>query len=279
MSMSDDDIQDPEASASAWAALAHLDFPLNVYAIALGLEEGHVDALHYGVFDEAVAEPISVAQARATDFLLRACPPAPARILEVGIGLGKTLERLSKDGYHVEGITPDSHQVAMAREGMPSVFVEEGKFEQASRAPDSYDVILFQESAQYIDRELLLHRSFEWLCVGGHLLIMDEVPSAEVPLWTASSRRLGFRERCFVDYTTAAAPSVDALVRGIDKHREEIERRLDVSPVRLFELLTELKRRRVDYRLGRHRYVLFHWEKCAPDVCERPVGRREKLRS
>ncbi|MBK8013607.1 MAG: methyltransferase domain-containing protein [Deltaproteobacteria bacterium] len=278
-----------EEDASDWASLANLDFPLNVYALALGLGQGYVEALHYGLFEtpsEAGAPSqagapshaevpeqvlhrdsgpdLALAQARATDRLLAQLPPAPARVLEVGIGLGKTLRRLSLEGYRVEGITPDSHQVAMARHTLPHVPVEEGRFECASRPPGSLDVVLFQESAQYIDREVVLARSFEWLCVGGLLIIMDEVPSAEVPEWRASSERLGYRERAFVDYTAEAAPSVDVLVRSIETHRAEIESRLGLSPVRLYELVAELKRRRAAYRLGRHRYVLFHWEKKGP---------------
>jgi cyclopropane fatty-acyl-phospholipid synthase-like methyltransferase len=47
--------------------------------------------------------------------LLSRLPPPPARLLEVGIGLGTTLARLREMGYAVEGITPDAVQAAAAR--------------------------------------------------------------------------------------------------------------------------------------------------------------------
>src|SRR6202022_2049667 len=90
------------------APLPYRDFyyPLNVFMHILMLEEGDVRYLHYGLFERG-EDSIGVAQERSTDLLLAQLPPPPARILDVGAGLGTTLERLGQLGYDAEGITPD----------------------------------------------------------------------------------------------------------------------------------------------------------------------------
>ena len=68
-------------------------FPLNVLTHALVAEEGDVPYLHYGLF-EGEGESIQRAQQRSTDVLLARLPPPPSRVLEVGVGLGTTFDRL-----------------------------------------------------------------------------------------------------------------------------------------------------------------------------------------
>src|SRR5882672_4013523 len=96
-------------------ALPYRDFyyPLNVFMHILIREEGTVRYLHYGLFEDA-NERIALAQDRSTSFLLSRLPPPPARLLDVGVGLGTTLERLTRLGYDAEGITPDEKQIAVA---------------------------------------------------------------------------------------------------------------------------------------------------------------------
>src|SRR5204863_8114014 len=132
-------------------------YPLNVFMHVLTLEEGGVEHLHYGLFERA-DEPISVAQERSTSMLLSRLPPPPARILEAGIGLGTTLARLTRLGYDALGITPDEKQIAMARDRHPDLRVACAKFEEMTGA---YDVIVFQESSQYIDAEALFAKAAE----------------------------------------------------------------------------------------------------------------------
>src|SRR5437667_8962894 len=95
---------------------AYRDFiyPLNVFMHILTHEEGEVRYLHYGLFQRA-DEPIAAAQERSTELLFSRLPPPPARLLDVGVGLGTTLERLTRLGYDAEGITPDEKQAALAR--------------------------------------------------------------------------------------------------------------------------------------------------------------------
>src|SRR3712207_909255 len=86
-------------------------YPLNVLLHVLTLEEGAVEYLHYGLFERS-DEAIGVAQERSTQLLLSRLPPPPARLLDVGVGLGTTLNRLTRAGYDTVGITPDDKQVA-----------------------------------------------------------------------------------------------------------------------------------------------------------------------
>src|SRR5581483_12368105 len=89
-------------------------YPLNVLLHVLTLEEGDVRHLHYGFF-EREDEPIGAAQERASARIFSELPPPPARILDVGSGLGANLARLLELGYDATGITPDANQVGMIR--------------------------------------------------------------------------------------------------------------------------------------------------------------------
>lgn len=78
----------------------------------------------------------------------RRLPKPPARILEVGTGLGTTLARLTRAGYDATGITPDEKQIAVVRSRYgDTVRVEQIAFESLASRP--FDVVVFQESSQY----------------------------------------------------------------------------------------------------------------------------------
>src|SRR5205823_5833786 len=146
--------------------IAYRDFyyPLNVFMHILTREEGGVRYLHYGLFEQP-DESIDAAQERSTELLLSRLPPPPARLLDVGVGLGTTLARLRELGYDAEGITPDAKQAAMARVpvtvasfeeyGAPSRRLDRRRPAAAEGAEDGarpagedagapFDVILFQ---------------------------------------------------------------------------------------------------------------------------------------
>src|SRR5450759_3629158 len=72
-------------------------------------EEGEVRDLPYGLF-ESPEDSILESQQRSTALLLGRLPPPPRRVLDVGMGLGRTLAELARAGYDAEGITPDQQQ-------------------------------------------------------------------------------------------------------------------------------------------------------------------------
>src|SRR5712664_665246 len=118
-------------------------YPLNVFAHILTLEEGAIRDLHYGLFEDPT-DPIGRAQERSTDLLLSRLPPPPARLLDVGCGLGTTLRRLVSLGYDAEGMAADAQQAAFTRD-LP---VHQVRFEDFT-SDRLYDAIVFQESSQY----------------------------------------------------------------------------------------------------------------------------------
>ena len=89
--------------------------------------------------------------------------------------MGTTLNKLVKAGYDVTGITPDENQIHYAKnlhgESLPA-FCE--KLEDFS-GTRKFDLIIFQESAQYIDTASLFRKASDLLCDGGQIIIMDEM--------------------------------------------------------------------------------------------------------
>lgn len=122
-------------------------FPLNVYACALSLEHGGDFDLHYGIFCGAMT--LRQAQEESTKTLLTLLPLPPARLLEVGVGLGTTAARLISLGYAYTGVTPDKDQIRFcdrtnrAKRGQ----LVNARFEDFS-SPILFDAIVFQESSQ-----------------------------------------------------------------------------------------------------------------------------------
>lgn len=139
----------------------------------LGLER-----LHYGLWED---EPLSLeglksAQRRYSQVLQSWIPEGVESILDVGAGVGADAQEMSREGYRVEGLSPDPYQERefTRRTGLPFHLVRFQEFE-SERA---YDLILMSESAQYIWLESLFQKVCE-LAPGGHLLIADYFLAAE----------------------------------------------------------------------------------------------------
>jgi cyclopropane fatty-acyl-phospholipid synthase-like methyltransferase len=237
-------------------AALHRDFsfPLNVYAHALTLEHGQVEALHYGLFDTP-AQSIIEAQAAHTALLFSMLPPPPKDVLEVGIGLGRTLARLSDRGDRATGITPDKNQVRHVNGELGDrARVIETRFEDFDAPDASFDVVVFQESAQYIRSDLLFSGARRLLRTDGTLIVLDEVPRALADMSDFSSR--GFRLETKLDLTAKIRPTMDVLTRVIEKHKKALATDLGCEDVRIAELLVTLYLRRASYDDGGYAYVL-----------------------
>ncbi|HEV7767264.1 MAG TPA: methyltransferase domain-containing protein, partial [Thermoanaerobaculia bacterium] len=151
-------------------------YPLNVFMHILTHEEGDVPYLHYGLFD-GEHDTLPAAQERSTELLLARLPAPPARLLEVGIGLGTTLDRLTRMGYDVIGITPDDKQIAVVRDRYgDSVNAQCIAFEQFP-STDRFDMVIFQESSQYFDSQALFAKARE---LTSHVFVLDEFALREV---------------------------------------------------------------------------------------------------
>jgi SAM-dependent methyltransferase len=253
------------AKANLPPQLRDVAFPLNVYARALELEEGRAEALHYGLY-ETPDVPTPAAQRCSTELLWRHLPP-PCRLLEVGIGFGATLARLVGAGYAATGITPDAAQVACARArhgaGLPAVCV---RLEDFADEPGSWDGLLFQESAQYIDPLDLFTQADRLLTGRGEILIVDEfalrrtAPGHEnlhlLPHFVALAGRFGFAVVEQLDLSRRAAPTLDYLLRVVPRHAEALRRDLDVSMETLDALTAAHHLNRQKFADGRYGYFL-----------------------
>lgn len=223
-------------------------YPLNVFMHILTAEEGEVRYLHYGLF-ERPDEPIATAQERSTALLLSRLPPPPARLLDVGVGLGTTLARLQRLGYDAEGITPDEKQAAMGRGQV-------ARFEDWNGAP--YDVLLFQESSQYIDAEALFARARE---LAPRVIVLDEFSLGDGPLhpldgFLRAASSNGFRVVEDIDLSAQAAPTVDYFRIRLPKYRDALIADLGLTDAQVDELIAGGEDYRDRYHSGRYSYRL-----------------------
>lgn len=248
-----------------------LAFPLNVYAHALLLQEGKAEYLHYGLFQNAQTS-VKDAQQFSTDLLLAKLPPPPCRILEVGVGLGKTFSLLQQKKYDVHGITPDPQQIEYIRDTLGAdAAITQHSFETFSAEPGSYEVILLQESAQYIDPLVIFNQAIDLLTSTGELIITDEFALKQdtfaphalhfIDNVIALATRLGFELVEHRDLSRLAAPTVDYLLQLTDTHRSRLMKDLEVSAAQLDQLNQSNQAYREKYASGHYGYALLHFRK------------------
>ncbi|MBT7307901.1 MAG: GNAT family N-acetyltransferase [Gammaproteobacteria bacterium] len=252
--------------------LKNLAFPLNVYALVLLFEEGTVDYLHFGLFEQNV-ESIFDAQHVSTDMILARLPEPPMRILEVGSGLGTTARLLVEKGYDVTSITPDLGQVqlALSRSETSMPRYVGSTLEDLDVEEGSFDFVLFQESAQYIDPLDLFGRSFQLLREGGMVLVVDEFAfKRESPgfdglhlfsHFSAQSARFGFEILEEKNLSTAAKPTLDYLLRVIPAYQQRLISIGAVTEKELDYLYSSLQDYQEKYIDGRYGYALLMMEK------------------
>lgn len=236
-------------------------YPLNVFMHILTLEEGDVRYLHYGLFEHE-NEPLIEAQERSTSLLLSRLPKPPARLLDAGCGIGTTLDRLTREGYDVTGITPDAQQVAYIRERYgDSVRVEPSRFEDFT---GSFDVILFQESSQYIDAEALFAHAKE---LAPRVLVLDEFALRDAgglhtrEAFVAASQRHGFTIAEELNLDEKAAPTSDYFNVRFPRFREILKSDLGLTDAHVDELIDSGRNYRERYRSGEYGYRLFDFRR------------------
>lgn len=223
-------------------------------------EEGDVRYLHYGLFERR-EDALLEAQERSTDLLLSRLPPPPAKLLEVGIGLGTTLTRLLALGYEAEGITPDEHQIAMAGV-LPVTCTAFESFDPGRK----YDAVLFQESSQYIDSEALFARA---AALTSRVVVLDEL--ALKPLeeegalhsragFVEAASRHGFRVVEELDLSAKAAPTMDYFTDRIPAYRERLIADLGITNEQVEHLIENGVKYRARYADGTYGYWLLVFE-------------------
>lgn len=227
----------------------------------LTLEEGRVDSLHYGLF-EGDDEPILAAQERATSFLVSRLPPPPARVLDVGLGLGTTLALLTRSGYDVIGITPDAKQIAFVRERFgDGVDARCVRFEDFGG--ELFDVLLFQESSQYIDSAALFAKA---ATLAPRVLVMDEFSDSDslkhsFASFLDAAAANGFQVAERVGFTAKAAPTIRYFTRRLARFRPALVADLGLTDQQVDELIVSGERYAAGYEKGTHAYLLLDFVK------------------
>jgi len=243
------------------SSLPYRDFyyPLNVFMHVLTLEEGGVAALHYGLFENA-DDSIAIAQRRSTDLLLSRLPKPPATLLEVGIGLADTLAELTRLGFDATGITPDDKQIAFARKrhGANLRIVQSPLETFSSDRP--FDVVVFQESSQYIPADQLWLRMSE--LARDYVIVLDEFslkPGGTLHSLAAFLEQAvahGFALIEEMDLSAKAAPTIDYFRRRLPSYRAALVLDLGLSDKQIDELIDGGVNYRAHYDQGVYGYRL-----------------------
>ena len=242
-------------------AYSEFYYPLNVFMHILTREEGTATYLHYGFFENA-SEPIATAQERSTAALLERLPPPPARLLDVGSGLGTTLRKLQALGYAITGITPDSKQIAVIGDGVDVRCVA---FESMPE-DENFDAILFQESSQYIDSEALFAKAAK---LTRHIVVLDEftLQTEEgaslhaLPPFLAAARKNGFALTEDLDVSTKAAPTIDYFSQRFSRYRTTLKSDLGLTDGQLDALIDNGVRYRDFYDRGIYGYRVMQFRR------------------
>lgn len=139
------------------------------------------DHLHFGYWPENFPGlSLEEAQEKMFLLLLSCFPEPPARVLDVGCGLGFSAALLAEKGYRVTAIAPSDELIGYAktRYGSEKVDYQNAGFldESPAFAVDLYDIILFQESLQYLHPiEAVFHQARRLLRPKGKIIFGDEV--------------------------------------------------------------------------------------------------------
>jgi SAM-dependent methyltransferase len=237
-------------------------YPLNVFMHVLTHEEGRVPYLHYGLFEQE-GESIGAAQERSTQLLLERLPPPPSRLLDVGIGVGTTLAKLTDSGYDVLGITPDQKQADLVQ----AIYghrlrIERTPFE--SIVVRSFDSVLFQESSQYIECTALFAKARE---LTHHVIVLDEFSADptgtlhQLDEFLRAATDHGFEKTEEIDLSEKAAPTVDYFLERLPRYRPALVADLGLTDEQVDELIESGKRYRNLYRRGAYVYRLLVFRK------------------
>lgn len=144
----------------------------------LGLTESPY--LHYGYWeplpdsvDDLTIPRFRAAQEAYAARLLSYIPTGTKTILDVGCGIGGNAAYLLERGFTVEGLAPDAfQQEQFLKNTKGQAKFHLSRFEDFQVA-QSYDLLLFSESSQYMSSEDIANGAARLLNPGGYLLLAD----------------------------------------------------------------------------------------------------------
>ena len=136
----------------------------------------NTEELHYGYWPDdktATAQNFAGAQARHSQLIIDHIPDGIKRILDVGSGSGSLAQKLINLGYKVDCLVPSEFLAKKIKDKLgKNSIVHVCKFEDLE-VSQSYDLILFSESFQYVLMAQSIDKIVSMLPKNGHLLICD----------------------------------------------------------------------------------------------------------
>lgn len=162
--------------------LAQIPGPLNIYSLIL--ENDH---LHFGYWpDDKPLMSLEEAQETMFEKLVAFMPRPPAKILDVGCGLGLSAALLASKGYHVWAIAPSEELIDYAsqhyaQDGVDfwvADFMDQSLIEKIR---EEFDIVFFQESLQYLrPLDKVIENASVCLKAQGVFVLSDEVCRSRV---------------------------------------------------------------------------------------------------
>lgn len=151
-----------------------IDYGLKFYREILGLE-----SLHFGYWQEEpqdkelTIDTLKNAQKQYIFHLMSFIPKGVKLILDVGCGTGTVAFELKKVGYEVVCISPDAYQEDIFKKTYGNTIpFYRTKFEDFN-INHKFDLILFCESAQYVQLDKIFSKSVELLNPNSYMLVSD----------------------------------------------------------------------------------------------------------
>ena len=241
-----------------------ISFPLNVYAFITYYETGEFRELHYGLFQDE-NDDLVTAQKNSTDLLFKHLYQSPAKVLEVGIGLGKTHQKLMDKGFECTGITPDAAQIAIVKESIPDANLICTRLENF-KAEEQYDILLFQESAQYIPTEALFSKAKALLKNNGRILIIDEFSINgdtlhDVHKFKNNALKHGIELVESIDLSELAKPTEDHILDSLKLYRVDLQDTLSLEPGIIDYLIDTIMKHKEGYNKKTRGYFFFEFRK------------------
>ncbi len=132
--------------------------------------------LHYGYWPKDLEVDITnlhIAQEKYTDFLLANIPQNVKTILDVGCGSGQNAKQMINAGYNVDCVSPSPMLTQHTRNLLQNGCRIYEDYYENLQTENTYDLILFSESFQYINMNEALKKTQHLLNKDGCLLILD----------------------------------------------------------------------------------------------------------
>src|SRR5262245_17140415 len=159
--------------------------------------------------DHGLAAPTTRAAWR--DLLLRALPPAPARVADLGCGTGTLTRLLTDAGYAVAGLDFSPEMVRRARAKVPEARIVLGDAAAPTLAHAAYDVVLSRHVLWAMpDPETAFARWVDLLAPGGVVVLVEGRWGTGAGLTAADASRIVRTARTEADVT----PLPDAIYWG-----------------------------------------------------------------